>query len=54
MRQAVRTDSLFRNYETMRTSVLSVRSDMTNKQQQEFERKKEIEKAICKIFQIHM
>ena len=40
VRQAVRTDSLFRNYESMKTSVLSVRNDMTNKQQQEFERKK--------------
>ena len=49
VRQAVRTDSLFRNYETMRTSVLSVRSDMTNKQQQEFERKK-LKKLSAKYF----
>ena len=49
MRQAVRSDSLFRNYETMKMSVLSVRSDMTNNQQQEFEKKK-LQKLSAKYF----
>ena len=40
VRQALRTDALYRNYVAMQKSVLSVRNDMTNSQQQQFEKKK--------------
>jgi len=39
VRQALRTDALYRNYVAMQKSVLSVRNDMTNSQQQQFEKK---------------
>ena len=40
VRQAVRSDALFRNYAAMQKSVLSVRNDMTNQQQRQFKKKR--------------
>ena len=49
MRQALRTDAFYRNYAELAKSVLTVRNDMRNKQQQLFETKK-LRKLTSKYF----